>query len=121
DPDHPPIEWHGDAGPYFLDATRLKTSILAFVEALAWWTDEGPIRIEARREDGAVRLSFARGGTQVDAVSAEELFKPRRPGSGQGSKIGLFVARGLAEAQGGRAWAAVDDDALVFYLELPTS
>ena len=44
---------------------------------------------------------------------------PRKPGSGSGSKIGLFVARGVVEAQGGRTWAEVRDGRLVFHLELP--
>jgi RNA methyltransferase, TrmH family len=121
DPDHPPIEWRGDPGPYFLDATRLKTAILAFVEALAWWADDGPITIEARRDGGRFHLSLMRRGSQIDAAAAAELFKPRRPGSGQGSKIGLFVARGLAEAQGGRAWSDVRGEKLFFHLELPVA
>jgi len=53
-------------------------------------------------------------------VQAEALFVPRRPGEGAGSKIGLFVSRGVAEAQGGRTWGEVADDRLVFHLELPT-
>jgi hypothetical protein len=47
------------------------------------------------------------------------LFIPRRPGQGGGSKIGLFVARGVAESQGGRAWGEVVDGRLVFHAETP--
>jgi TrmH family RNA methyltransferase len=119
DPDHPPIEWRGDPGPYFVDAGRLKTVILAFIESLAWWTDDGSLIVDAARESGRLHLSVMRRGTQIDSATADELFKARRPGSGQGSKIGLFVARGLAEAQGGRAWSEVREDALTLHLELP--
>ena len=44
----------------------------------------------------------------------------RTPEMGAGSKIGLFVARAVAEAQGGRAWGEVTDGRLAFHVELPT-
>jgi signal transduction histidine kinase len=55
----------------------------------------------------------------LTAEQADSLFQPRRPGSGSGSKIGLFVARAVAEAQGGRAWGSVEDGRLAFHVELP--
>jgi hypothetical protein len=33
--------------------------------------------------------------------------------------MGMYVARGVAEAQGGRAWGEVADGALVFHVEIP--
>jgi hypothetical protein len=64
-----------------------------------------------------VRASRSVVGLLPDEV--EPLFTPRRPGEGAGSKIGLFVARGVAEAQGGRCWGTIDDGVLTFHLELP--
>ena len=119
DPDHPSIEWDGDAGPFFVDPTRLKTTILAFAEALVWWCDTGPIMVLAERRDTTLRVSVSRSGTELSAEDAEALFTPRRPGAGAGSKIGLYVARAVAEAQGGRAWTEVRDGDLTFVVELP--
>jgi len=122
DPDHPSMTFSGDPGPYFLDPTRLQTALLAFAEALVWWGASGPIAISATRQGGRLLLTASRrAGADVGPGSVEGLFEARRPGSGGGSKIGLFVVRGLAESQGGRAWASVEDGALTLHLELPLS
>ena len=119
DPDHPAITWSGDAGPFLVDPARLRTTLLAFAESLVWWTDDGPIEVRAERSGSAMHVWASRRGTQLDAAAAEALFAPRRPGEGAGSKMGMYVARGVAEAQGGRTWAEVDDAALSFHLQLP--
>jgi TrmH family RNA methyltransferase len=121
DPEHPEIVWTGDAGPYFLDPVRLKTALLAFAESLVWWAADGPITIEAAAAGGTVEVTASRGGAAIDAGGAEELFQARRPGTGGGSKIGLFVVRAVAEAQDGHAWATVNDGRLTLHLSLPIS
>jgi TrmH family RNA methyltransferase len=118
DPDHPPLEWLGEDATVFVDPARLRTALLAFCESLVWWGTEGPIRVDATMEHRTLRLSASRtAALSRDAV--EMLFVPRRAGEGSGSKIGLFVARGVAEAQGGRCWANLADGRLVFHIELP--
>jgi RNA methyltransferase, TrmH family len=119
DPEHPAVTWEGDPGPYFVDPTRLKTTLLVFDESLLWWATEGPITITATREGATVHIASSRAGADVTSEEAEPLFLPRRPGTGGGSKIGLFVARAVAEAQGGRAWATVSEATLTFHLSLP--
>ena len=119
DPEHPPIVWAGDAGPYFLDPTRMKTALLAFDEALQWWATDGTIDITAVREAANLEVTASRAGATIEADAVEPLFGPRRPGTGGGSKIGLFVVRGVAEAQGGAAWGSVEDGRLVLHLRLP--
>jgi TrmH family RNA methyltransferase len=121
DPEHAPIVWSGDPGPFFLDATRLRTAVLAFDEALSWWASDGPIGITAAREDGDLLVRATRGGTTVTVNEAASLFRPRRPGTGGGSKIGLFVVRNVARAQGGDAGATVDGDRLCLWLRLPVA
>lgn len=119
DPDHPALEWQGDVGTVMVDPARLRTTLLAFVEAEVWWAREGDILVEAERRDALLRIRVSRAGAEVDPAGAESLFVPRKPGSGAGSKIGLFVARGVVEVQGGRTWAEVEAGRLVFHLELP--
>jgi signal transduction histidine kinase len=120
DPEHPPVLFSGDPGPFFVDPTRLRTAVRAFVEALVWWGSGGPITCSAERTAGVLEFRAARAaGPDLDGAAAEALFAARRAGTGGGSKIGLYVVRGLAEAQGGRAWSTVEDGVLTFHLELP--
>ncbi len=92
----------------FADPARLKTTLLAFVESLIWWARQGSVRVRAERRGEDLHLWAERDGAELSQSDADALFVPRRPGEGAGSKIGLFVARGVAEAQGGRTWAEVD-------------
>ena len=121
DPDHPEVEWVGSASAVFADPIRLKTSLLAFCESLVWWGDHGPIVVDADVHRGVLRLRASRSVADSAVVDVEMLFTPRRPGEGAGSKIGLFVARGVAEAQGGRCWGEVAGGVLTFHLELPAT
>jgi TrmH family RNA methyltransferase len=121
DPEHPVIEWEGEAEGVFVDPTRLKTTLLAFFESLVWWAHEGPIRVEAHVEAGRLHVAASRAGTDLGSDEAEALFTPREPGTGAGSKIGMFVARGVAEVMGGRTWGDVADRRLFFHVELPAA
>ena len=119
DPDHPPVEWIGHIGPVFADPARLKTTLLSFLESLVWWGRDGSIVIDAQMRGETLGLHAWRTVSELRDGEVEALFTPRRPGDGAGSKIGLFVARGVAEAQGGRCWGSVEEGRLVFHLELP--
>ena len=119
DPEHPGVVWEGPDVTVFADPDRLRTAVHAFVEALVWWAREGPVRASGAVRRGRLQLLARRAGGEIAPDEVERLFEARRPGTGAGSKIGLFVARGVAEAQGGNATAEVRDGELCFLLELP--
>jgi TrmH family RNA methyltransferase len=119
DPDHPAVRWRAGALEAFVDPDRLRMILEAFIESLVWWTNEGPVDVDAAIEDGRLRLETTRRGTELSQEEAERLFHPRAPGTGAGSKIGLFVALGVASAQGGTASARVRDGVLTFMLDVP--
>ncbi|HJY31932.1 MAG TPA: hypothetical protein VJ573_03445, partial [Actinomycetota bacterium] len=120
DPDHVRVEWAGsDELNVFVDPERLRLVLEAFVESLVWWAREGPVRVDGRIRDGWLSVEARRAETELTQEQAERLFRPRAPGTGAGSKIGLFVALGVAEAQGGSVSARVTDDTIAFTLDLP--
>jgi two-component system sensor histidine kinase KdpD len=119
DPDHPGVAWEGPDVQAFVDPERLRLVLDAFVESLVWWTSEGPVWVSAERRDGRLVVRAWRKDAHLGPEEAAGLFRPRAPGTGAGSKIGLFVARGVAEAQGGSVSAEVDDG-LRFTLDVPS-
>jgi signal transduction histidine kinase len=86
---------------------------------LVWWAQEGPIDVDGESDGRSFEVRASRRGAGLDADDVEALFTPRRPGEGAGSKIGLFVARGVAESQGGRCWGSVEAGRPTFHLQLP--
>ncbi|MGZ8625920.1 MAG: TrmH family RNA methyltransferase [Actinomycetota bacterium] len=119
DPDHPAIVWSGGEVEAFVDPERLRTILEAFIESLVWWTNEGDVVAEGSLDDGRLRIDVSRTGTELTQAGAERLFTPRPPGTGAGSKIGLFVALGIASAQGGTASVLVEGGRLAFVLDVP--
>jgi TrmH family RNA methyltransferase len=117
-PDHPPVAWGGGDVVAFVDPDRLESVVEAFVESLVWWTSEGPVHVGARLERGRLVLDACRDRTDLTQEEADRLLLPRAPGTGAGSKMGLFVALGIAEAQGGTVTARVGDS-LCFTFEVP--
>jgi TrmH family RNA methyltransferase len=120
DPEHPGVRWLGDGGSLLVDPARLRTTLLAFVDAATWWGREGPVTIRAVWGEGTVHLQVRRAGVEIDASAAEGLFDVHRVGSGGGT-FALSVARGVTRIQGGRAWATVEEGTLSLHLTLPAA
>ena len=99
-----------------VDRARLRTIVLAVVEAANWWGEEGPVQLETAGPPPTIRAR--RAGTSLTTDEAEALLRPRAPGTGGGSKAGMFVAKGLVEAHGGRVDVEVQDG-IAFRITLP--
>jgi TrmH family RNA methyltransferase len=119
DPEHPPIEWRSGDVRAFVDPSRLRIAIAAFIESAIWWAREGPIEVSAAVAHGRLFVDVERNGAEISAEELDALFAARAPGSGGGSKIGLFVTKAVAESQEGSVVAGLSGGALRFRLDLP--
>ena len=87
----------------------------------------GTVTVAARRTSGGVQVRVLDEGAGVPAGEHEHIFRkfyradvPGARGSGTG--LGLFIARGLATAMGGRLWMDSETDrGASFVFELPTA
>ncbi|MGH3081784.1 MAG: GAF domain-containing protein [Gaiellaceae bacterium] len=87
----------------------------------------GTVTVAARRAGDAVQVRVVDEGSGVPAGEQERIFRKfyradaAGPSAGGGTGLGLFIARGLASAMGGRLW--MDSEAgrgASFVFELPT-
>jgi two-component system, chemotaxis family, sensor kinase Cph1 len=67
----------------------------------------GQVRIEARRMDDAVCCSVADTGVGIPADQVDHVFERYWKGKAEGREgtgLGLYIAKGIVEAHGGRIW-----------------
>jgi signal transduction histidine kinase len=94
------VEVSGEPVRATVDPARLRTILLALIEGAQWWGDSGPVRVRVSA-DPVPAVTVSRECSELDADAVKAMFAPRPPGTGGGSKVGLFVSRGLVEAHGG--------------------
>jgi PAS domain S-box-containing protein len=111
------------------DAQRLEqvmTNLLS--NALKYSTPDTSIRIDVRENkiDAAVQVSIANRGPGIPSHELPKIFErfvrlsaARRSGT-RGSGLGLYIAKGLIEAHGGRIWAeSVPGETTTFHFTIP--
>lgn len=112
--DYPDVEVRG-AAPAAVDRERVQALLLALCDGAMWFGQDGPIRIEARAEGGSAVVEVHRAGTGPDEAEAEGMFAGP---ADESSRIGLHMARRIAEALGG-SLVAEGRDGIRFRLTLP--
>jgi signal transduction histidine kinase len=101
--DLPPVECAPDS------VRRVLDNLLG--NAIRHTRGPGTVSVGATRADGDVRLEVQDTGEGLSAEAAERMFEHfwrgdgARAADGGGAGLGLAIARGLVEAQGGVIWA----------------
>jgi two-component system sensor histidine kinase KdpD len=116
-PDHSPVAR--------VDAVQVERALVNLIEnALEYSPAEEPVRLQVLSHGmhGVVRVIDHGPGVASD--EAERIFEPfhrgRSAGSVRGAGLGLAIARGFAEASGGRVWVeSRGGQGATFTLELP--
>ena len=112
--DYPDVEATG-SGEVAVDRDRVQALLLALCDGAMWWGQEGPIEIVIRAEDGGAVVDVHRAGTGPSEDEVETMFAGP---PAEGSKIGLYLARRVAEASGG-SLSAEGGGGVTFQLRLP--
>lgn len=107
------------------DPKQLRSAISNVLRnALAYSPPESSVDVGIARTDGLVLVSVRDEGPGILAEEREAIFDPLARGrSGRGRSngrgLGLFIARRVIEAHGGRIWAESNGKGSVFRIQVP--
>ena len=108
------------------DAHQIERALANLIEnALKYSPPEAPVRLQVSGTPSEVYVRVIDHGPGIPAEDLDRLFEPFQRGgaaAGQrGAGLGLAIARGFAEANGGRVWAeSRAGQGATFVLALPT-
>ena len=119
------VELDADAPPVYVDAAQIERVLANLIENALKFSPPGS-RVVVRAEQGAteLRIHVVDRGPGLSAAERSAVFQPFRRGeraSGSGAGVGLAIARGFAEANGGQLWTQEDPAGGHFVLALATA
>jgi two-component system sensor histidine kinase KdpD len=93
-----------------VDAVQLEHAVANLLEnALKFSPPGAPVTVEATRRSSEVLIRVGDAGPGLPAGELEQIFEPFRHASAaserKGAGLGLAIAKGFVEANGGRIWA----------------
>ena len=112
---HPP---RIDADPHRI--SQVLSNLLD--NAIKFTPEGGTVTLCARPRDGALLVSIAdtgRGIAPEDLAHIFDRYWRPRVSKGEGTGLGLYIARGIVEAHGGRVWAESSPQGAILSFTLP--
>ena len=109
------------------DLHQVERVVANLVEnALRYSPPEEPVRVQVRQTGSDVLVRVVDHGPGIPSGEADRIFEPFQRGSlrvpARGAGLGLAIARGFAEANGGRVWVeSHEGQGATFVLALPVA
>lgn len=107
------------------DPDKIRQVLVNFIENAQKYTDGGMITVSCTRADDWVTVSVSDEGPAVPPDMVEFVFEKfaRRelPGSPTGTGLGLYISRGLIQAQGGEIGLEPVNGGSRFWFRLPAA
>ena len=108
DADRIEVSLPADSPLLHIDAGQIERVLVNLLEnALKVSSPTDPVEITTEVDNGMVVLRVLDRGPGLDPEAAERIFEPfeRGDAAGNGAGLGLAIAKGFAQANGGRVWA----------------
>jgi K+-sensing histidine kinase KdpD len=107
-----------------VDAGQIERALVNLLEnALKFSSSRDPVDVAVDVAGGEVVVAVRDRGVGINGDELEAIFEPFRRGSGgegrAGAGLGLAIARGFVQANGGRVWAEPAAQGATFFLALP--
>lgn len=109
----------------YVDPSMIESALAQLIENAAKYSaPRTPIAIGAAQQDGTIQIKVANEGEALASGEIEKIFErfyrsPRYAGAIPGSGLGLWIARALIEACGGRVQAVRSSHGATFRIDLP--
>lgn len=108
-----------------IDLSRIKEVLRNLIDNAIKYTDKGGVEISLSKEEGFIQTTIKDSGRGIPPSNLEYIFTkfyrikdPLEMKSGLG--LGLFVARRIIEAHGGKIWAeSIEGQGSTFHFNLP--
>jgi two-component system sensor histidine kinase KdpD len=109
-----------------VDPAQLERVLVNLLENALKFSPAGErIEVDVTQRGSEVLLRVTDRGPGLPASERERVFEPFQRGAaaraGSGAGLGLAIARGFVEANGGRLWAEASGEGASFVVALPTS
>jgi signal transduction histidine kinase len=105
------------------DSDKVRQVLMNLIENAQKYANEGTITVSCSLDDGYGTFTVTDLGPGVppdlEAKIFEKFSRRELPGSPSGTGLGLYISKGLVEAQGGEIGAVFDDSSSRFWFRLP--